>query len=571
MQTCWDQPGIIAEPYYGEIQETWLTAVMNDDVEMVQQQLHQACDDERYLLLEGWISSDSFWSNWKCKAAEMQYIMTVQRPLSLAAVCGAYRVIHVLYSSGIDVFQTDKLGNTVIHTLIIHTSRQEAKESKYLEMFDYLARLLPRAVFSKLLLVENTSSLRAVEMAAHLQTFCLMDAIFKSPGPYRIELAKCGTISIDQYDVTEYECDFQCRPWAYSPMFLLVLLKSAKLKSVFTTEFFTTGIIGKWLEIRKKIYLPFVILWAAVRLLVILTAFFPAGLTDSAAAETKVCGLTIPMSPSVKLASGISLITVTTLWLLYDIYDIIRYYRLYKPWTETYAQLQGQQVVRYKFYRINQFLLNFIILIACVNRMSWHMWGYSLPLYPAQMLFVIIVTSSVWSMLYFAQLIPIIGTYVIATQRMLYNLTKFFIIMMIFITPFAIMFPKFIFRNDDGTCPDEFSSAVSPWYTSFTTILNMNNFRSFNAPSKESLWLIHVMYTTIIAVLLLNFLIAIFADSYSEVANNPEVITNIQWMAIIATIDFRMPRCLYPLVRWMKQRYFSYTNGRLYVKDFMPG
>ena len=571
METYWDQTVMIIKTYYTHSQAPWLAAVMKDDVETVRKQLHLSNVAEKHLLLEGWISSDSFWSNWIGKEAETQKIMTVERPLSLAAVCGSCRVIDELYKAGIDVFQTDKLGNNVLHTLVIHTSRLEAKESKYLEVLHHFIRLFPEEVFSKLLLSENSSGLRPVELAALFQTLHLIDAMFQSPGPYLNKQATCGTISIDFYDVTEYESDFQRRPWANSPMFLLMFLKCSKLKDEFPTEVVTKGFIGKWLDIRKKIYLPFILLWVAMRLILILIAFFPAGLADAMAPEGTLCGFSIAMSEYVKVTAVIFLIIITALCLLYDIYDTTNYYRLSKPWTKIYTQLPGENVVRYYYYRINQLAMNLVILISCLNRMSWHYWKESVPVYPAQILFVFMVVSSVWSLLYFAQLMPVIGTYVIATQRMLYSLSKFAVVMMIFVLPFAIIFPKFISKNDDGICPDEYSSTASYFYTSFTAMLSMTNFRLFDAPSKESLWLIHVMYTAIVATLLLNFLIAIFADSYTEVANNPEVVANIQWMAMIAVVDFRIPRCLYPLINRMKQRYFSCSDGRLYVKDFSPG
>ena len=565
---CWDKTEMFTEMYYTEHQDTWLDAIVADDADTVQEQLQPACGVERHLLLHGWISSDSFWSHWTDKEAETQHIMTVQRPLSLAAVCESYRVISVFYKNGIDISQADKLGNNVIHTLVIHASRNECNESKYLEVFNNFVSLLPRKSLSKLLLAENMAGLRPIELAAQFQTFRLIEAIFKSPGPYFHKHAKSGTISINYYDVSDYECDVQGRPRAKSPMFLLTFLKCTKLKSEFTTKFLTEGLFGEWVEMRKQIYLPFIIFWAAIRLLIILIAFFPAGLTDSVAPESTLCGLSISIPEYIKTAACIFLMTVTLLFLLYDLYDVLRYYLSNHPWSKTYAQLNGHQVRRYQFYRFQQLLLNLVILTSCGNRISWHFSGNGLSVYPTQMLFVIIVATSVWSMLYFAQLVPVIGRFVMATQRMFYNFGKFSVVMMIFVTPFVITFPKFILKNYNGTCPDEFSSGVSYWYTGFTTILNTDDFRSFNAPSRESLWLIHVTYVTIVAILMLNFLIAIFADSYRDLANNSEVIANLQWMTIMATIDSRMPPCMRPLVRWLKRRHFTYIDDRLYIKIF---
>ena len=170
--------------------------------------------------------------------------------------------------------------------------------------------------------------------------------------------------------------------------------------------------------------------------------------------------------------------------------------------------------------------------------MIWYHWGHHLPIYPTQMLFVIMVSCSVWSLLFFAQLMPVVGVYVMATQRMLHSLTRFGLIILIFVLPFGFIFPKFISRNHDGTCPEEFDSTISSFYTSFTIILNMVDFRSFDAPSKESLWLIHVFYITFVAVLLLNFLIAILSDSFQYIADNLDVVCIIQWLSIMASIDF---------------------------------
>ena len=238
-----------------------------------------------------------------------------------------------------------------------------------------------------------------------------------------------------------------------------------------------------------------------MRFLVIVTALLPAGLTDSVAQESKVCGVAIPIPESVKTVSCVSLIITTTAFLFFDLYDVVCYHRLNKPWSRAYMQQRGHWVVRFLFYMVQQLLLNLVILASSMNRLIWYIRRYSLPVYPTQMVFVIIVATSVWSMMYFVQLVPVSAIYVIATQRMVYNLVlKFSIIIIIFVSPFLIVIPRFVSRNNNGTCPDEYNSVVSSWYTGFTAIVNMNNFRSFDSPSRESLWFVHVLYVSIVAI-----------------------------------------------------------------------
>ena len=77
-----------------------------------------------------------------------------------------------------------------------------------------------------------------------------------------------------------------------------------------------------------------------------------------------------------------------------------------------------------------------------------------------------------------------------------------------------------------------------------------------------------MIYVTLVAILLLNFLIAMFSDSYTILANNPEVLTTIQWLSLIATLDSRLPRCLRRVSSSLKRKYFTYQDGRVYVKFY---
>ena len=348
-------------------------------------------------------------------------------------------------------------------------------------------------------------------------------------------------------------------------MFLLLFLNNAKLRDEYTSRFITSGIIARWIDLRKNVYLPFIVFWAAIRIFSIFLAFIPAALGDPTGPD--VCGASIQVSKSVNLAAIVTLILLTTVALLYDLYDMVAVNTLDQSWKKIYTQTKGRKVVHYFFYRGVETILNCVLLVMCLNKVIWYSSGKHLPIYLAQVLFVTMVSCSVWSLLFFAQLVPFVGTFVMATQRMLHSLAKFGVIILIFVLPFGFIFPKFISQNADGSCPDEFNSLISSFYTSFTIILNMIDFRTFDAPSKESLWLVHVLYIIFVAILLLNFLIAIFSDEFTEITSHPKVITSVQWLSIMAIVDFRIPRCMRLVVKRLKNRYFFIRENRLYVKD----
>ena len=128
-------------------------------------------------------------------------------------------------------------------------------------------------------------------------------------------------------------------------------------------------------------------------------------------------------------------------------------------------------------YIILQCLLNAALLVICVNRITSYLWDFKIPSYPVHLIYTMVMIGSVWSVLYFVQLLPVIGQFVIATERMVRSMVNFSAIILIFILPFAFTFPKFVYKDVNGTCPEEYNSVISSFYTSFTVIFNLNDFR----------------------------------------------------------------------------------------------
>ena len=163
---------------YSSRLDRWIKALMDDNTETVMSYLTTEDDRGRFGLLEGWICERSVRDCCGCKDEKEQRIMTVHRAWSLAAACGSINVLSTLYQAGIGWLQVDGLGNNVIHTLIIHASRHAEREQYYLEVFSAILSLIPEQKIHQLLLKQNIAGLRCVEMAAYLQTFRLMTAIF---------------------------------------------------------------------------------------------------------------------------------------------------------------------------------------------------------------------------------------------------------------------------------------------------------------------------------------------------------------------------------------------------------
>ena len=66
-----------------------------------------------------------------------------------------------------------------------------------------------------------------------------------------------------------------------------------------------------------------------------------------------------------------------------------------------------------------------------------------------------------------------------------------------------------------------------------------------------------------------DVIMVIFSESYTEVANNPDVVAHMKWMSMIAMIKFRKLRLMQRLIGRIKRNYFTYEDVRYVSKIFV--
>ena len=85
-------------------------------------------------------------------------------------------------------------------------------------------------------------------------------------------------------------------------------------------------------------------------------------------------------------------------------------------------------------------------------------------------------------------------------------------------------------------------------------MLNMN-FRDYELRNFEILQIMHFMFVCIIAVLLINFLIAVMSNSVAEVDAQKYLVHRLERLQILLTTEFR--------TRWILKCYHGYIARRL--------
>ena len=184
--------------------QSYYNAIICDDVSGVDEFLSTCTTGEKDRMLNGRFMFETVSHIRGCKGEIRQHI-DVQRPLGVATGSAALNVLERLIDCHIDVMYTENGGNNVMHLLILTSELYPDIEERFLEVYRLLCKKIPHANLVQLLLAENQSGIRPVELAAERGSYQILEAIFETRGVYLKKIQNEGMASYHWYDVTEYE------------------------------------------------------------------------------------------------------------------------------------------------------------------------------------------------------------------------------------------------------------------------------------------------------------------------------------------------------------------------------
>ena len=184
--------------------QSYYNAIICDDVSGVDEFLSTCTTGEKDRMLNGRFMFETVSHIRGCKSEIRQHI-DVQRPLGVAAGSAALNVLERLIDYHINVMYTENGGKNVIHVLILTSEMYPDMEERFLDVYLLLCKKIPHADLVQLLLAENQSGIRPVELAAERGSYQILEAIFETRGVYLTKIQNEGMASYHWYDVTEYE------------------------------------------------------------------------------------------------------------------------------------------------------------------------------------------------------------------------------------------------------------------------------------------------------------------------------------------------------------------------------
>ena len=477
----------------------------------------------------------------------------------------AKNVLKVMLELGVSATQTNSHDNTFLHCMIAYASMEsEDHEKQYTETISWIQSLISWDDFRVVILTENSDGLRPLELAAHLGTFILFTYLLQTKGIYLSKTVDLNLYTVQYYDITDYVTGNR---FYTSPIYTIMNLDYSKLDQKSTKDIFKNDPMATWFHAVIHANTPFIVIYALLRITVILNFF--ASLVITKRADDNVFHNTTNVSDGKYCAdSEVMANNVLPILLFYNIgvctvLLVIDFANVFLTFTShTKVKWKLKLVSRRKNTTYNLGLVNLFgwaswigIFIMSISMLKQHLVNKGIPcLSPTStdIMVMIGVLGSIWDILFFLQLVPGLGLYVIAVQQMLTDFMSFSIILAFFFFSYSIGFH--LLREDTFN----FGTSL---YGTFRLMLNTIDF----SHSNSALQIFHAAFTFLIVYLLLNILIAIFISSFEYVNEHRKILARVQSLAAASYFDLLFSKVMMPIYNKLRKKHLVVKDGKVYV------
>ncbi|XP_064621355.1 uncharacterized protein LOC135484135 [Lineus longissimus] len=248
------------------------------------------------------------------------------------------------------------------------------------------------------------------------------------------------------------------------------------------------------------------------------------------------------------------LLIIAVLSVILDLVDfaITSLSRLRKGKLANYSEGSGTRVIDTKFFRITHFIMivGYGIFTAVAEIISAFLrkggvgigFVHVTPLiHFSTVAYAVAKVLTIWSLLYFIQLFPGLGKFVIGFQRMIMALTQFALVLFMIFISFSLTLTSVLRLDCDKP---EFQNHLRGMYSTFLIILNMVDLSKFNVQTAYVVALLHVAFIMIVTILLINFLIALMSNKHSDMNQYGDLIHKLCCLGVAETASRKVTMLL---------------------------
>ncbi|XP_071086538.1 transient receptor potential cation channel subfamily V member 5-like [Haliotis cracherodii] len=489
-------------------------------------------------------------------------VMLGGTPLSIAALKNDETMVKLLLNNNAELHDSDSVGNTVFHSLVLYASFYPDKERDIINMIDILAKSGKKRQNVQL---ENKQNQTALHLAAVLGLDNVFQHILDMEDAYKFFTSHDGVFDIYDCDVTEIDKgtwdkavlqmspDFmntghraeglangkvECPIVTYWKQFrrstnqsILEIISSLKTEKACN--------FLKVYTVREVVYLKWEKYWHCYYVGLLLHLLLMSTLTYHSERKTFVirkAGANHMETWNIKAWNGVSLV----ISLLYIIPEFLRSFVSWQPFHFTILHHNG-------IYRCIFVLFGFALLIDTAWNAETVTSNYWL---------VIALLFGWWSTTFFLRGIRQFSYITVMLQKVLFaDMLKFIPIIFIMILAFTSAMhysmsmaegPPGISTRENSTCCDEnsdFGNFTISLMTMFKMMTGHEEIKGLEQEWGHGSIPVFVLSVIFIQMFLLNILIAIMTKTCDNCKNTDELLW-LQRLSIVLFIEDMLPKCL---------------------------
>ena len=573
-----------------EQNKEWLDAILSDDKNTIELTLKNCEEEQKDKYLNGYFEFTKNNLPVKNCACELDKSgkFTFSHCWLMAVAFGSGGVAESFIRHGCNVLTIDDNGRNAIHCLIYICFMRRDCEKEMLKMLQLIVKNIPSSVMNDLLLQEDQDRLRPLEYALHLGVSSVVLQIFSFVSVHTTKKQYHGTSITWWIDITEYEKSGE-RMYR-SPLLLFAMYDRANIDDKSFKDLFFSPVTQKWMVAKYKALRVFLLLWFLSRVLFM----FSCWVVDSTLSimeeeyfrnlnDTEI-NYTQGICAQDKFGSVISRRAVYYIFIMYLyvhcvvqlVYDTVEHYTLFfraeLRWMGRTPRGRKNSIVHVLFYRVSQTLLYFTVIISLTLRLLRLHLDYEIPPNFDAIVTILMTFWLTWSILQFVQLLPGVGHFMVALQRLLANLLSCTAVFTMFNVVFAELFFRIVNENHIE-CVKQFNFRSGTYlYSTFLILIHMFDFRTIETEDRLTLYILHIVYVFMASIMLINFLIALFSSTVTWVNGHKDLILNVQSLSMFIILEHRLSyiNLVNRYFRKHLSRFFVEENGKLYLLMTQP-
>ena len=563
----------------------WFKAIINNDLTAVNHIMDSAENDSaRHSLLNGRFIFDMVLRPSSRCLTNLGTVSVFDYPIYLAASGGSQDVLNfIIQSNGSNILIQDAHGNNLIHILILTACEMPHKESVMRSMYDSVMTSLPLDVLRKLLMMENNNQLRPIELAAVMVQYRFVRKLLETEGVYKISSGYLGSKICYRYDVTDYEEESAKRRRGKSPLDILTHIQHEHLMDPEMSELLRMPMMELWLRGKVQAARNGFLLWLLLRVtfhVMVTFIFIPyaklieaVGMVDTSDLAQNSSSYTDSEQPTINLFDLIYLGSLGVP-MLYNLFNALKagVYWLVSS-CQRYRHRKCSQaigVLSKRFGVVRSPLYPFLHIVLNLGLLAMPL---CLVLNNIQMLalcFVVVSFCNLWSFLFFLQFLPIIGKFILVFFYILPYVLPFLAFMFLIFCVFALTFSALntIFSSSS----QDFGNFSSSLYSTFGIMLNMQDLSELIERFGVVTHILHVSCVFILAIILINFLIALMSDAVADIFPKRELVCFLHSFKAAQIVEnwwisnfFLRRQCTRQQTAWL-----HHDKGRYYIVCYEP-